>query len=77
MLSEPEPPGLAGAGDDDRRRWIAALSRFPETPRQKVIELTADGTDYVSRGTFREEEFAARWEVLRKILARASASRLL
>ncbi len=60
------------AAEDDRRRWIAALSRFPETPLQKVIELTADGTDYVSRGTFREEEFAARWEVLRKILAEAS-----
>jgi hypothetical protein len=59
------------AADDDRRRWIAALSRFPETPRQKVIELTADGTDYVSRGTFGEEEFAAHWEVLRGILAEA------
>jgi hypothetical protein len=45
---------------DDRRRWLEAQSRFPETPRQKVIELTADGTDYVSRGTFHEEEFSAR-----------------
>jgi hypothetical protein len=59
------------AADDDRRRWLQALSRFPETPRQKVIELTADGTDYVSRGTFAEEEFAARWEVLRTLLAGA------
>jgi hypothetical protein len=60
------------APEDDRRRWLQALSRFPETPRQKVIELTADGTDYVSRGTFHEEEFAARWEVLRPLLAAAT-----
>jgi hypothetical protein len=59
------------AADDDRRRWLEALSRFPETPRQKLIELNTDGTDYVSRGTFREEEFAAHWEVLRGILAEA------
>jgi hypothetical protein len=55
----------------DHRRWLQALSRFPQTPLQKVIELTADGTDYVSRGTF-HEEFAARWEVLRGILAAAA-----
>jgi hypothetical protein len=60
------------APDDDRRRWLQGLSRFPETPRQKVIELTADGTDYVCRGTFAEEEFAAHWDVLRGLLAEAS-----
>jgi hypothetical protein len=59
------------APEDDRRRWLAAQSRFPETPRQKVIELTADGTDYVSRGTFQEEEFAARWRVLQSLLEAA------
>jgi RecA-family ATPase len=59
------------APEDDRRRWLQALSRFPETPRQKVIEWTADGTDYVARGTFQEEEFAAHWEVLRPLLAAA------
>jgi hypothetical protein len=31
-------PARAGVPDQ-------ALSRFPETPRQKVIELTADATD--------------------------------
>jgi hypothetical protein len=60
------------AEPDDRRRWLQAQSRFPETPRQKVIEWTADGTDYLSRGTFQEEEFAARWEVLRALLAGAA-----
>jgi hypothetical protein len=60
------------AEQGDRRRWLHALSRYPETPRQKIIELSGDGKDYVSRGTFFEEEFAARWEVLRGILAEAT-----
>jgi hypothetical protein len=30
----------------DRRRRICAYSRYVETPRQLVIELNADGTDY-------------------------------
>jgi hypothetical protein len=55
----------------DRRRWLEGLSRFPETPRQRVIELTADGTDYVSRGTLFEEEFAAHWQMLQRLLAGA------
>jgi hypothetical protein len=59
------------ASDSDRRRWLQALSRFPETPRQNIIELTADGTDYFSRGTFADEEFRAHWQVLRTILAEA------
>jgi hypothetical protein len=59
------------APEEDHRRWLQPLSRFPETPRQKVIELTADGTDYLSRGTFHEEEFAARWAVLLPILSAA------
>src|ERR1700726_2024083 len=33
------------AEDDDRRRRLLAFSRFPKTPRQRVIELTADGAD--------------------------------
>jgi hypothetical protein len=59
------------AEEGDHRRWLHARSRYPETPVQKVIELTADGTDYVSRGTFHEEEFLAHWEVLREMLAEA------
>jgi hypothetical protein len=59
------------APEDDRRRWIQGLSRFPETPTQKIIELNEAGTDYVSRGTFSEVEFAAHWDILRPILANA------
>ena len=36
-----------------------------------MIELTPGGTDYVSRGTLVEGEFAARWDVLQVILATA------
>jgi hypothetical protein len=59
------------AAEDDRRRWLQARSRFPETPLQKVIEWTADGTDYLSRGTFHEEEFALHWQVLHPLFAAA------
>lgn len=59
------------AAEDDRRRWLQALSRYAETPRQSVIELTADGTDYICRGTFHDEEFSAHWAMLRPLLAAA------
>ena len=59
------------AGDDDRRRRLHAFSRFPETPRQLVIEWTADGTDYLARGTILEEDFTRHWEMFRSILADA------
>ncbi|HVK12598.1 MAG TPA: AAA family ATPase [Gemmataceae bacterium] len=35
---------------EDRRRTLVAYSRYPETPRRLVIELTPDGTDYQSLG---------------------------
>jgi hypothetical protein len=57
------------AADDERRRRLYAFSRFPETPRHLVIEWSADGTDYLARGTFQEEEFARHWQVVRAALA--------
>jgi hypothetical protein len=60
-----------GAPPDDRRRRLHAFSRYPETPRQRVIELTADGTDYLSLGTFYEEEFARLWQHLLPIFESA------
>src|SRR5262249_6200410 len=42
------------------------FSRFPETPRQLVIELNAAATDYAGLGTFAAEEFAGSWERLRQ-----------
>jgi hypothetical protein len=49
-----------------------ALSRYEETPRQLVIELNAEGTDYLAHGSFAEEEFASTWQVLRQILLPAN-----
>src|SRR5262249_22289768 len=36
----------ARPSEDDRRRRLLAFSRYEETPRQLVVELSADGTDY-------------------------------
>jgi hypothetical protein len=59
------------AGDNDRRRRLLAFSRHETTPRELVIELTADGTDYLAHGDFVSEEFARNWEELRSVLAAA------
>ncbi len=55
----------------DRRRRLRAWSRHEETPRQRVIELTADGTDYLAHGNQADESFADNWNLLRAILAAA------
>ena len=52
-------------GDDDRRRRLQTYSRYEETPHRLVIELTEDGTDYVSHGDFEEVEFTQSWQPLR------------
>jgi hypothetical protein len=54
--------------DTDRRRRLLALSRFDDTPRELVIELNADGTDYQASGSFADEEFAAHWHLLEGLL---------
>ncbi len=58
-------------GDDDRRRCLHAYSRYEETPRHLVIELTADGNDYVCHGDAKAEAFAQNWRLLRAILEEA------
>lgn len=57
--------------DTDRRRRLLALSRFDATPCEMVIELNDDGTDYISRGSFASEEFAALWRLLEGLLRQA------
>jgi hypothetical protein len=54
--------------DTDRRRRLEAFSRYDATPRELVIELTADGCDYISHGDFEAAEFAASWDTLRAVL---------
>jgi hypothetical protein len=57
--------------DADRRRRLLALSRFDETPRELVIELNAEGTDYQARGSIADEEFATHWRLLESLLRQA------
>ncbi len=59
-------------GTDDRRRRLRAYSRSDQTPRELVIELNADGTDYACHGDFVGEEFAGSWERLRAVLEDAA-----
>jgi hypothetical protein len=59
------------AVDDDRRRRLLAWSRLEATPRQRVIELNAEGTDYLAHGDFAQDEFAPAWAALRRVLERA------
>jgi hypothetical protein len=54
--------------DQDRRRWLKALSRYQQTRKQAMLELTADGTDYVYRGTMPDAQSAVCWEILRLVL---------
>ena len=61
-------PGFAG----DRRRLLRAVSRFDETPAERLIELSADGTDYTVVTDAGSEEFIGGWGVLRIVLEDAS-----
>jgi hypothetical protein len=57
-------PGAA----DDRRRRLRAVSRYEGTPAERLIELTADGTDYALVADAGSEEFVGGWAVLRTVL---------
>jgi hypothetical protein len=57
---------------DDRCRKLVALSRFKDTPRQRLIELDAAGTDYVSLGSLIEQEFSQHLDILLEVLADAA-----
>src|SRR5262245_49948823 len=52
----------------DRRRRILAHSRHDETPRQLVIELNPEGTDYIVHGSFEDDEFTQNWQRLCMVL---------
>jgi hypothetical protein len=60
----------ARAGND-RRRTLAGYSRYDETPRELVIELSAEGTDYAALGDVAQDEFRENWSRLRAALAEA------
>jgi AAA domain len=69
VVMEMSHTGRASAGD--RRRVLVAYSRFEETPRRQVIELSADGRDYAVRGDTDTEAFDGGWGVVRAILLAA------
>jgi len=50
-----------------RRRRLLALSRFSQTPRQLLLELNPEATDYVAVPDDHEDGFLANWEVLRMV----------
>jgi hypothetical protein len=55
----------------DRRRRLRAYSRHTATPPNLIIEWSADGTDYLSRGTSSELDFDHGWLVIKGILEQA------
>src|SRR5213076_922164 len=48
--------------DLDRRRRLMAFSRHEQTPRHLLIELKADGTDYVVLHSGVEAAFGESWQ---------------
>jgi hypothetical protein len=56
---------------NDRRRRLLAYSRHDATPPSWVIELGADGTDYLSLGPSAEPNFERGWPLLKVILDQA------
>ncbi len=60
------------ASADDRRRKLLAWSRHEGTPRRRVIELNAAGTDFTSLGDLEDEEFSRGWPALRLLLEQAA-----
>ncbi|HYT91468.1 MAG TPA: AAA family ATPase [Gemmataceae bacterium] len=63
---------FAHAAEADRRRVLRAWSRLDETPRQLVVELNADGTDYRVVGDGPQQEFVQSWQVLEGVLLDAT-----
>jgi hypothetical protein len=61
---------VASALETDRRRRIAAWSRFEETPRRRVVELSADGRDYEAiLEPEQDDAFSQHWPAVERLLA--------
>jgi AAA domain len=60
------------ARSKDRRRRLCAYSRYEQTPRHLVIELNADGTDYLVRTDAAGAVLVANWPEVHSILATAT-----
>jgi hypothetical protein len=64
--------GASRAGGD-RRRVLRGFSRYDETPRELVIELNAEGTDYAVLGDVTQDEFKVSWARVKAALTGAPA----
>jgi hypothetical protein len=60
-----------GGSPHTRRRRFLSLSRHADTPRQLLLELNAEATDYIEVPDTNEDRFQANWEVLRSVLLQA------
>jgi hypothetical protein len=63
---------VGSPSETDRRRRLLAFGRFEDTPAHRVIELSADGTDYLVHAVVEDEEWAQTWPVLLLILEDAT-----
>jgi hypothetical protein len=61
----------ASRAGGDRRRLLRGYSRYDQTPRELVIELNREGTDYAALGDAEQDELKDHWEQLRLVLAQA------
>jgi hypothetical protein len=52
---------------------VSGYSRHERTPRNHVIALNPEGTDYRSLGTLADQEYEEAWQRLRPICAAARA----
>lgn len=66
-MTVPTDPG----GGSTRRRRLQAWGRPEGIPRRLLVELTADGRDYIDLGDWHESEFFPQWPLLKRIFERA------
>ncbi len=57
---------------DDRRRWLRTFSRHEETPRTLLVELTAEGNDYLTHDIHHDEVSVQAGDVLFLVLEDAT-----
>jgi len=67
-----EMRSLGHAASADRRRRLVTFSRYAASRSDLVIELNAEGTDYLARGDFADEECRGLWPTLSRILDEAT-----
>jgi hypothetical protein len=67
-----EMTGMRRARSRDRRRRICAYSRYVDTPRHRVIELTADATDYLVHTDAAGTPLAQPWGEVQHLLSQAT-----